>query len=42
LLFPFSWGKYQLGLIQCDYYMITLVLVVLAVIIYAFTEFLSS
>ena len=41
LLFPFSWEEYQLGLIQCDDYMITLVLVVLAVIVYAVTEFLS-
>jgi hypothetical protein len=35
LLFPLSWEEYQLGLIQCDDYMITLVLVVLAVIVYA-------
>lgn len=34
LLFPFSWDGYQLGLVQCDDYRITLVLVVLAVIIY--------
>ncbi|AGK60092.1 hypothetical protein Asulf_00056 [Archaeoglobus sulfaticallidus PM70-1] len=38
LLFPFSWGGYQLGLIQVDDYRITLVFVVLAVIVYAVTR----
>jgi hypothetical protein len=38
LLFPFSWEEYQLGLIQVDNYFITLVLMILAVIVYAATK----
>lgn len=38
MLFPFSWQGYQLGLIQSDNYWITLVLVVMAVILFIFTR----
>lgn len=38
LLFPFSWDGYQLGLIQCDDYMITLILMIMTVVVYAVTN----
>lgn len=34
LFFPFSWQEYQWGLIHCDDYRITVILVVLALIIF--------
>jgi len=34
LLFPFSWGKWQLGVIQCDNYYVALVALLLACVIY--------
>ncbi len=33
LLFPLSWNRYQLGLVQADNYGIALVLVLLAVVV---------
>jgi hypothetical protein len=37
MLFPFSWEEYQLGLIQSDNYWITLVVLVLAAVVYSYT-----
>ena len=34
LLFPFSWGKWQLGVIQCDNYYVALIALLLACVIY--------
>ena len=34
LLFPFSWGEWQLGVIQCDNYYVALIALILACVIY--------
>ena len=38
LLFPFSWEGYQLGLIQVDNYMVALVVVILAILVYIYAR----
>ena len=39
LLFPFSWGKWQLGVIQCDNYYVALIALLLACVIYIISKY---
>ncbi len=42
LLFPFSWDTYQLGIIQCDEWRLTVVLVVVALGIFLVERYMHS
>ena len=42
LLFPFSWGKWQLRVIQCDNYYVALIALLLACIIYIVSRYYTG
>lgn len=42
LLFPFSWDKWQLRLIQCDNYYVALIALLLACVVYIISKYYTS